>query len=59
MAYHWLTVEAKFVRVGNSQEIQSIASGLAVIDPNERKPIAEMARRFVRDNQELIEKLAW
>jgi len=71
-------MEAKFVRVGNSQalmvpaavmrahgwevgdivELQSMASGLAVIDPSKRKPIAAMARRFVRDNQELIERLA-
>lgn len=71
-------MEAKFVRVGNSQalmipasvmrehgwragdtvELQPIASGLAVIEKSKRKPIAAMARRFVRDNEDMIRRLA-
>jgi antitoxin component of MazEF toxin-antitoxin module len=71
-------MEAKFVRVGNSQglmipievmrergwqvgdvvELELTAGGLMVFDAKGRKDIAKIAQRLVRENIDLVRRLA-
>lgn len=73
-----MTMEAKFVRVGNSQglmipievmrergwqvgdvvELEVTAGGLMVFDAKGRKDIAKIAQRLVRENSDLVRRLA-
>jgi antitoxin component of MazEF toxin-antitoxin module len=44
--------------IGDTVELEQLASGVAILEAGKRKPIVELARRFVRDNRGFIEALA-
>ena len=45
-------------QIGDVVDVQNLASGIAVVEHTKRAPLREMARRFVMDNLDLIERLA-
>jgi len=55
--YPWQVMKTKLATV-TTLPVEVEACGVQLIGPSKREPIVEMARRFVRYNRELIERLA-